>query len=318
MYVMRRRVVLAALLAVGVVGIVPTAQAGPASVELTVTQGQGRLPVAAAGKHMLYTDTGTNVGKGTATQVTLTHAVSSGEIELARVVEGSGTCLVTDNDSLVTCKLGNLKSDQFFTVDVLVLAPSEDFENTVQVTTNEGPQDNQPAPKPDPKPDTSMKRFTTEVRAPDNDFNADCFTTAPGSPLTTDNFNIGATAANPVVTILQFTTIAGLTATCVSLEEVLDPLNEGGACPTGVTCVMTQFSEALFPTPPAGEPATIKLIIDVTVPPFTVLYSDGEPIPPCPMPGTITSGKCLMPIVPLPNGDREATVIVVDDFRLRG
>jgi hypothetical protein len=316
MYVMRRRVVLAALLAVGVVGIVPTAQAkppaeaGPASIALSVAQG---LPVAAAGKHMLYTDTGINVGKGTATQVTLTHPTPGATADRAIVVEGSGTCSIAP--LLVTCKLGNLKSLQRFKVDVLTPVPTTlgptNFE--VRVTTNELGNDN---PGTDPKQDTFTAQVSTQVRAVSNDFNGDCFITAPESPLTTDNSNIGATAANPVVTILQFTTIAGLTATCVSLDEVPDPQNTGRACPTGVTCFMPQFSEALFPLPPHGQTVTIQLIIDVSVMPLpTVFYADRVLVPDCP----VTSGICnVKPFVTLPSGDLVVTFNVTTDIRLRG
>jgi uncharacterized repeat protein (TIGR01451 family) len=256
MYVMRRRVVLAALLAVGVVGIVPTAQAkppagaGPASIVVTVTEG---LQTAAAGHGVLYTVTGTNEGKGTATQVRLTFAMPLDATAVSgTIVEGSGTCSVPEDKSLVTCQLGNLKNGQSFTVDVLLIAATtgpmeieieEDDVHLVRVTSNEVGNDK---PGSDPKTDTFFPAddVSTAVRAVDNDFNADCLTVL--SPLAT---GIEATPENPVVTILQLQTVFG-TATCLSLNEVSEA-NTG--CGAGATCFMSQYVDALFPSLPTGQ-----------------------------------------------------------------
>jgi uncharacterized repeat protein (TIGR01451 family) len=299
------------------VGIIPTAQAkppagaGPASILLTVTEG---LDPAAAGKNVLYTDTGTNIGKGTATQVTLTHAMPPGATAVsASIVEGSGTCAVTS--SLVTCQLGNLKIGQSFKVDVLLQAPSTPgtmvFENgtvhLVRVTSNELGNDKVGS---DPKTDTFFPaaHVSTEVKAVGPDFNADCLTVL--SPLAT---GIEATPENPVVTILQLETTVG-TATCLSLSEVLDSQNTG--CGQGAICFMPQYVDALFPKPPKGTTLTITLIIDVSVDPLpTAFYADGVLVPDCP----VTSGICNeKPFVTLSSGDLMVTFKVTTDIRLRG
>jgi Domain of unknown function DUF11 len=316
---MRRRVVLAALLAVGVVGIVPTAQAGPPvlTVDVSVTPGQVR-----AGNEVRVDIEVTNIGNGTGVNTELTLPApltlpTPGGATITDVDTADGSCSPTPPTTLpVVCDLGSLAADESAHVSARVRAPlapgTMDFTDIV-ATVDEASQDN---PGNGGKQDSfEAAPVTVVVRdANDPNFTGGCYSTRQA--ITTDNQGTGATLANPIVTS---TTVAPGVGICTpfTIEEVADP-SFLVACPPGAACKMPQYIEALFPQPPPGQTTTFRIVLDQSVGKVRALYADGVLVPSCPKNGPmITEGKCVS-VKPLGGGDTELLVIVASDIRLRG
>jgi hypothetical protein len=297
------------------------ASAVPPEIDLDVTASPPRV---AAGSDVLIHAVITNTGGGTATNVVYRLRAPLGAV-VVQASSPNGSCDVTPADvtpSEAVCNLMNLAGGSGFArADVRVRAPDaagtmvfEDSDadplvHLISVAVDEVDNDN---PGKGGKIDTFFPSEDLQVQVRDDpDFAGGCLD--DGVALTTDKGS-GLSAGNPVITTTKVVGTGGL-CTPYTIEEVNDPPTSTAACPPGARCSMPQYVDVLFPAPEPGRPVSIT--VETTAKTNTV-YADSVLVTKCPRQGTITEGKCVLNISPLPGGGTEFTVLVASDIRLKG